>query len=293
MHNWDDIRFFLALARSGSLTSAAKLMSVNHSTIARRIAAMEERHGVRLFDRVPSGYELTSVGSLIFEQAELIESRHRALDRLMFGYDHRLSGPLLVTMPHDLASFCVIPHLTEFAETYPDVELKLLAGTDLKKLNAREADIAIRLTASPPEYLVGERIAALRHGVYQSTEYCSDEGGAERVILWNHETELPSWVLDHYPNARVVLRVDELTSMYSAVKSGIGIARIPCYLPDLLRDPEIKRRNLELKPSNWGVWLLSHVDLKTTARVVVCKRFLRELLIGQRDIFEGRRSHYG
>ena len=114
----------------------------------------------------------------------------------------------------------------------------------------------------------------------------------EKVILWNHETELPPWVVEHYPHARVVLRVDELMSMYAAVKSGLGRARIPCYLPDALQDPDVKRRRVTLMPSDWGVWLLSHVDLKATARVAVFRSFLKDILINQKALFEGKLSDY-
>ncbi|MFO1379142.1 MAG: LysR family transcriptional regulator [Chitinivorax sp.] len=292
MNDWDDLRFFLALAQTGSLSMAARLLAVNHSTVSRRIATLEERYGVRLFDRQPTGVMLTPAGALILEYAEEIDLKYKAVDRLIHGQDYRLSGPLSITMPHDLACFCVIPFLEEFSAEYPEIELKLLLGTSLKDLNAREADIAIRLTASPPQHLVGTKVAALRHGVYQSTQYSPNADGSEKVIIWNHEIEKPFWVASHFPSARVALRVDDLSSMYAAVRAGLGIARMPCYFPDAIRADDIKRRDMILPNSSWGVWILSHTDLRTTARVGAFRKFLKQMLEKQIDLFEGLQSVY-
>lgn len=290
MNDWDDLRFFLAVARVGNVTGAAKLLGVNHSTVSRRIQSMEEKHGVRLFERLSHGYETTPAAAAILELAEDIEQKNQEVDRLLFGQDQRLQGQLNVTMPHDLANFCVIPKLNAFVEQFPEVELRLIVSPGLKNLNAREADIAIRLTPNPPDYLIGKKVANLRHGIYRSKSYVPNSSGEDTVILWNHEKEIPQWVVDHFPNAHINLRVDDLASIYAAIKSGIGIARIPCYLPDTLQEPDIVRMDLPLQASKWGVWILSHVELKETARVKACKEYLSDILSEQKDIFEGRRS---
>lgn len=292
MNDWNDLKYFLALARSGTLTGAARDLAVQHSTVSRRITAFEERYNVRLFDRGLNGYTLTQAGTLIFEQAVEIELKHLAVDRLMFGHDSRLSGSLCLTMPHDLANFCVLPYLHEFSRDYPDVDLTLSFGSSLKNLNAREADIAVRLTAHPPEHLIGYKAAELRHGIYQSTAYKSNTSDVDRLVLWKHEHELPTWAKTHFPNSKIALKVDDLSSMYAAIKAGIGIARMPCYFPDAQREADVKRLNLPLVNSDWGVWLLTHADLKTTARVTVCKHFLKRILVAQKALFEGNLSNY-
>ncbi|MCG8383666.1 MAG: LysR family transcriptional regulator [Gammaproteobacteria bacterium] len=292
MNDWDDLRYFLAIARSGNVTGAAMRLGVNHSTVSRRITAMEKRHGVRLFERMANGYEMTESASAILEAAEAIEAKNLEVERTLFGQDKRLSGSLKVTMPHDLANFCIIPRIKDFYYQYPDIALQMLVSPGLKDLAAREADIAIRLTPNPPDYLIGQKLADMRHGIYQSIHYQPNQDNSERVILWNQETSPPIWVTENYPNAKIALRVDDLASMYAAIKAGLGIARIPCYLPDTLKDSDIKRREAALKPSPWGVWLLSHVDLKATARVDVCKQFLKETLLQQQGIIEGECSNY-
>lgn len=289
MKDWNDLRFFLEVARTGSVSAAAQRLGVNHSTVSRRISSLEEEQGVRLFDRVQSGYLLTEAAEPIYQKALEIESHHHAVDRLLFAGDQRLSGTLTVTMPHDLANHCVIPHLERFTHQYPAVELKLVVSAGLRDLAAREADIAVRLTPAPPDFLVGKKVADLRHGIYCARHYHTGTGPTH-VICWNGETELPAWAKQHFPDARIVLKVDDLASMYAAVKAGIGLARMPCYLPDTLADHNIRKLDLPLVPSTWGVWILHHADLRETARVRAGKEFLTDILRNQRAYFEGGKS---
>lgn len=289
MNNWDDLRYFLELARCGSLSGASRSLGVNHSTVARRIAALEEKHGVNLFSRQPSGYCMTEAAEQIYRQALSLETQHQAVERLLYAGDARLSGKLVVTMPHDLANYCVVPHLSSFTEQYPDVELELMVSPGLKNLSAREADMAVRLTPSPPDTLVGNKLADLRHGVYFSSTHPPSES-APNLIVWRHEEEQPSWAQTYFPNGKVVLKVDDLGTMYAAVQQGMGIARMPCYVPDAIKDTHIHKIPLALPPSNWGLWVLHHADLRETARVRVFKQFLNETLSKLRPLVEGELS---
>ena len=289
MNNWDDLRFFIELARSGSLSAAARILAVNHSTVARRIGAFEKTHGIKLFNRQPDGYQLTDAGEQIYTQALSIEADNHAIERLLYAGDTRLSGKLVVTMPHDLANFCIIPHLEKFTLQYPDVELELIVSPGLKNLSAREADIAIRLTPAPPDNLVGVELAKMRHGVYFSSTVNHDPK-QPNLIIWRNETHPPNWVAVHFPKGKVILKVDDLASMYAAVKAGLGIARMPCYLPDTLNDTHIYRAPIALPPSQWGAWVLHHSDLRQTARVRAFKQFLSSVLTEQKPLIEGELS---
>ncbi len=292
MNDWDDLRFFLAVARAGNVTGASVALKVNHSTVSRRITAMEKKHGVRLFERLTSGYEMTAAAENIFQLALKIEASNQEMQRLLFAQDSRLQGKVSITLPHDLANHGIIPHFKTFTDQYPDIDVHLIVSPGLKDLNAREADIAIRLTPAPPDYLIGKKIADLRHGIYQSQCYSAKQGEPVKVILWQHEKKTPEWVNQHYPNHKVVLRVDDMASKYAAVKAGYGLARIPCYLPDALQDEKIIRLDVELKASTWGLWVLSHVDLKQTMRIKTCKKFLQDILIDQKELFEGKLSRF-
>jgi len=288
MSNWDDIRFFLAVARAGSLSGAAKVLGVNHSTVSRRIAALEKNHGVRLFNRVRDGYEMSDAAYSIYEQALAVERQNQQISRALFAQDSRLSGPINLTMPHDIFEHCLAPNLAQFAQQHPDIKLNLLVTKQVRNLASLEADLAIRLTPEPPEYLVGKKVAQLQHGIYGAHDLpVQDNVG---LVVWQGETQLPNWAQQHFPKAHIALQVDDLTAMYAAVKAGFGIARMPCYLPDSLGDKSVTRFPIELAQSNWGVWVLNHVDLRKTARVQSLREFLIAALQQKQHLFEGVRD---
>ncbi len=173
MHNmnWDDLRFFLAVCRNGSVTGAGKALGVNHTTVARRIAALEKSIGTRLFNHSRGGYEMTQAAENMVERAMQMEEITQAIDRDVFGKDAELSGPLKLTVSHDVAERLLIHRLCVFRNAYPKIQLDLLTTTGLVDLAAREADIAVRLTDKPPDYLVGREVLPMRHGVYASPAY--------------------------------------------------------------------------------------------------------------------------
>ena len=288
MNDWDDIRYFLAVARSGNVTSASKVLGVNHSTVSRRIRALETRHGVRLFERIPSGYEMTDAAADIFEMALELEAKNNQISRQLLGQDSRLQGKINLTMPHDILEFCLFDELAKFRKLHPEIQLNLSVAKGLKNMANREADVAIRLTSAPPDYLIGKKIASLQHGIYAHESITL--AGTVPIIVWSGENELPLWAKTHFADAEIILQIDDLFSMYCAVKSGMGIARMPCYLPDSISSKIVKRLDIKMPPSDWGVWVLSHVDLRNTARIRCCREFLIEKLTLQKALFEGDKS---
>ncbi|MEM7020729.1 MAG: LysR family transcriptional regulator, partial [Pseudomonadota bacterium] len=157
--DWDDLRFFLAVARTGTVTGAARRLSVNHSTVTRRITAFEKKVGVRLFERLSTGYVTTPAGEDVLNHAERMETEFNAMERHIAGRDDKLGGPLCVTAPATLINNLFMPHIARFIEIYPDIELQLMASYENINLNRREADIAIRITNNPSENLVGRRLS--------------------------------------------------------------------------------------------------------------------------------------
>jgi len=294
MDNWDDIRYFLEVARRGNVTSAAKQLGVNHSTVSRRIRALEEKHGVRLFERIPSGYEMTEAASTIYELGLELEAKNQQVSRYLFGHDKRLEGDINLTMPHDVLDYCLIEDLASFREQYPKVKLNLIVSKGIKNLAARESDIAVRLTPTPPEYLVGKKVAKLQHGIYCAQRYIQAfRDNTEKttpLVVWSYEKQIPDWGRENFKNPEIAMKVDDLYSMHAAVKAGVGVARMPCFLPDLLAEGTVKRLNIEMPPSAWGVWVLSHIDLRHTARVQRCRQFIIGCLEQQKELFEGKKS---
>ncbi len=288
--NWDDLRFFLAVCRDGSVTGAGQRLAVNHTTVARRVSALEASLGVRLFDRHRDGYAMTQTAENIYADAEAVEQHMLSIDRTAFGRDAELSGPLALTAPYDFANRVIVPALSRFRRDYPAIDIHFLTTTGRLDLAAREADIAVRLTEAPADYLVGRRIMPLRHGVYASRRYLSSMGPIADVILFRSQTAAPEWVTDHFPSHRVSLTADSASSIRNAVAAGLGLARLPCFEAD--PDRRLLRLDLELSPSSWGIWVLNHVDLRTTARIRACREFLIKTIEDKRSLIQGDTSTY-
>lgn len=288
--NWDDLRFFLALAREGTVSGAGNVLGVKHTTVARRIAVFEDQLGSRLFDRTPSGYTMTQAGENLVSHAIGMEELANTIDRQVFGMDAQLEGTLRIASSYDIFTKLITPNINAFIEKYPAIELEFVASTGLVDLGSRQADIALRISPKPPENLVGRAVAPLGHGIYASEQYLIDRPSCDTLILWGHDKPSPAWVTEHFPDARVLARASEILTMMAIVKNSQGIARMPCYIGD--SEPGIKRLDISLDWSGWSMWVLSHVDLRSTARVRVGREFLIDVVEQQRVLIEGRNSDY-
>jgi len=285
---WSDIKYYLAVMREGSVTQAGKSLGVNHTTVSRRIVAFEKKLNVRLFDRLPTGYKATEAADKIFNHALQMEESALSIDREILGGDNELRGSLRLTIETYVASRLLFPYLAEFRRRYPFIELQIKSSSDLSNLNFREADIAIRLTPSPPDNLVGKRICMMGHGIYASKDYLDNfidiKSSKVDLVLWGSEQEKPVWSKASFVDSRVAVRVDTAGNMLAAIKGGLGLARLPCYLAE--GEETIRQLPITLTPSSWGLWVLSHPDLRDTARVRVCREFLYDIFERQRGIVE-------
>src|SRR3984893_3055287 len=145
MIDWDDIRYFLAVARGGSVRAAAKALVVNHATVLRRIAQLEERLGALMFEKLPSGYRLTAAGEEVLELANQMEASSHQMETRVFGRDQSVRGLLRVTMAPPLATHLLMPDFADFARLHPDIEMEIVSSGELANLTNREADVAIRV----------------------------------------------------------------------------------------------------------------------------------------------------
>nr|WP_249207821.1 LysR family transcriptional regulator [Gluconobacter cerinus] len=145
MIDWDDVRYFLAVARGGSVRSAANRLKVNHSTVLRRIAQLEERLGAQIFEKLPAGYRLTLAGREIIEFATQMEASSHQLETRVLGRDQTVRGLLRVTLPPFLATHLLMPDLAEFSGRHPDIEMNVVPTGAVANLTNRDADVAIRI----------------------------------------------------------------------------------------------------------------------------------------------------
>ena len=273
------------------------MLGVNHSTVFRRIGAIEEKLGVRLFERLTSGYVMTEAGEAILESGGRIENEVLGLSRKLIGRDLHLSGTLRVAVPDALLIKVLMPHFRVFSQRYPQIQLELTVSNNYLNLTRREADLAVRVTRTPPETAVGRRICSMSSAIYGSGEYISkhvDATVTDHVWLMPDEnlTLLPinEWLARNYPKAKVVLRCNTILGLYEAAVQGIGIASLPCFLGD--PDPRLNRILNPPDALTSELWLLTHPDLRRTARVRVLVDFLVEALEKERDLIEGRSSAF-
>jgi DNA-binding transcriptional LysR family regulator len=281
----------LAVAREGSIRRAARALSVSHSTILRRIGVLEDAAGVRLFERVGSGFQLTAAGQDVFESAEQLEAIIVGLERRIEGRDLRLAGPVRLTLPDALLP--VLSHdLASVANQLPEVELTVAVSARYASLEQREADIAIRVAQSPPPDLVGRRIATLTCGVWGSETYLRGRKSRDLAKLdwvgWSKDATFlfARWLEEKVPGAHVALRVDTAWALREAVEAHAGVAAVPCAL-GLARGWRRVRKVPELAAP---IWVLTHADLRTNARVRACRDLITEVLVHKRAQLEGMRA---
>ena len=146
------------------------------------------------------------------------------------------------------------------------------------------------MTSNPPDYLVGAEIMKLHHGIYASPVHLQSRATKTKVILFQSENKRPDWVRKQASDAEVSLRVDDVGSMAVAAVNGFGLAKLPCFIGDT--QPGLVRLDVQMPPSDWGIWILNHVELRTTARVRACKAHLIAVLENQRDLISGNLSNY-
>lgn len=295
--DWNDLRYFAAVGRTGSLARAARELGVNHSTVFRRINALEKDLGVRLFERTPSGYVLTGTGEEMLTAATRIEEDVVALDRRISGRDYRLSGVIRVTTTDTLGTRFLSPHLARFHRQYPEIQLELVISNELFSLTKREADVAIRPTQKPPQDLVGRRLSQVAWAVYGSAGYLRERtppttaDDLSRHCIVSGDDSLanlpaPRWLRDHVPDEKVVHRSNSFLTQLSAVKANIGLAVLPCFVADPEDD---LARVLPPVPSLVGeLWLLTHRDFRHTPRIRAFMEFAADAVASERSLLEGR-----
>lgn len=265
------------------MTKAAEWLNVTHSTVFRRINHLESAVGVKLFARLPEGYQLTETGTEVLAYAERVSDRIDDLQRLLDASDDRIGGIINVTAPHNVAYRYLPAYLTKFRHIHPDVHVNLLVSNANLNLSRREADLAIRATPAPPEHLIGSRLVSLAWGAYAAPAYLAEHGapagehelGAHAIISSRYDMpRLPAfeWVAQHVPDACIVARCSDLVSMSALAVAGIGVA----LLPDDQAKPELERLFTFTPGRHSDLWVLTHPDMRNNRRLKVFKSFIVE-----------------
>ena len=287
--SWNDLRLVHAIVQSGSMVSAATDLGLNHSTIFRRLNALEKSLGVKLFERSRAGYEATQAGHDIAALAARMAQDVADLERSLAGRDGNPSGVLRITTNDTFVVHFLSPVLAAFSRAYPAITVDLIVSQQSLNLSRRDADIAVRATDEPPETLVGRRICAMpwsRYAPENMREVLDDDapwiGFGERLA----GIRANRWFETQVRGRRQAMRCDNLLGIAQSISAGVGVGILPCFIGD--STPGLRRFG-ELLDFNYSLWLLTHADLRTSARVRAFMDCAAQELLKYRPLIEGRR----
>lgn len=297
--DWETLRHALAVGNAGSIGGAARALGVNHTTVLRRLDALENQLGTRLFERQRNGYQPTEAGLALLEQARHMATRADEVERQVLGRDRELTGALRVTTAFVLMDH-LLPHpLADFARAYPGIEVEVIENAFLADLSSRsadpahpglrqEADVALRLSRHVADYLVGRELGQTQCRIYalrgapglpqqltrldvltaEAPWVAFERGASARV--YDH------WMREHLARANVRVRVDIFNAMASMLGTGIGIGVLPTFMEH--KHPELVAVSEPIAELAQPVWILTHPDLRRTARVRAFMQFVGDAL---------------
>jgi DNA-binding transcriptional LysR family regulator len=291
--SWDDLRYVLAVAAEGSLAGAARSLGVNHTTVLRRVNAFEAGLGLRLFERQATGYVLTPGGEELVEAARRMEDTAVTLERRLAGQDRRLSGVVRVTTTDTLAHSLLPAVVAAFRATQPHIELDLRVSNLFFDLTKLAADVAVRPADKPPHGLTGRRVSAVAFAIYASPRYLAGHGDTDDLSAHDWVapgdelagTSIARWMRAAVPQAKIALRTNSLLVLRHAAAAHLGLAALPCYLGDTSDD--LVRVHPPIEAMATALWILTHEDLRGTARVRAFTQFAAAALSRQRTLLEG------
>lgn len=292
MIDWDDVRHFLAVAREGSVRAAAERLKVNHATVLRRIAQLEERLGARMFEKLPSGYRLTDAGEEVLEFAQQMEASSNRMETRVFGRDQSVAGLLRVTLAPTLATHLLMPDFAAFARLHPEVEMEILSIDEPVNLTNREADVAIRVVYDRnnlPPNLNGQKGPEVFGSVYMARDLLAAwrAGTVDRVrwiVMSRHG--IPDWAHGgEVQAAEVPFRTTDSEAQIVAVREGFGMAALSCFVGDA--DPLLVRVPGTALHLHGTLWLLTQGETRKTKRVRLFTEFVAGRLAAHARLLAG------
>jgi DNA-binding transcriptional LysR family regulator len=275
---WSDFEIVLVVAQVGRLSRAAEALAMSHVTLLRKLAAIESRLKARLFDRARGHYTPTSAGDELITAAHRMAPLARQAEMSVIGQDLRPSGPVRITAAGVLVGHAMPPVLRQFATSFPEVTLELLATRDLVSLTRREADVAFRISDRVPDWLVGRQLAlldfkiyGLRHdGLKPKLQTHQALARQKRWIAFEsdaRELKFDRWLLDHVPDSSVSLRVDSFEHALAMLRADLGIALLPAFLENSC--PELQPLSVAIPELRTPLWVITHKELSQTMRIKV------------------------
>jgi DNA-binding transcriptional LysR family regulator len=274
--NWDDVRVFLAIARAGTLSAAARALGQSQPTMGRRLNALEASLGQALFQRTAEGFVLTDEGASVLADAERMEADALSFSRQLEGADSHLEGMLRVSASDWFGLHAIAPVCAELTALHPRITVELLTDARLFSLARREADLAVRIVPFEEPDVIQRRLMHVSYALYASLSGVPLPDQEPRLVTMDVGfSEMPDavWLRSRYPRGRVAFRSNSRHVQAMACAAGVGVAVLPCLLGD--SHPGLRRVNVDSPPPGRDVWLGYHRDLRRLPRL----RALMELLI--------------
>ncbi|HEY2533105.1 MAG TPA: LysR family transcriptional regulator [Xanthobacteraceae bacterium] len=297
---WDDVRFFLAVARSGSLSAAARELGVGHVTVGRRVTLLEQRLGVILLNRTPDGFATTSAGEAILRQCTVMESAALDLERVAAGRDSLVTGSVRVTTTEALGYQLIAPAIAKLRQAHPELQVDLILGVRSLDIARRAADLAVRFARPVNSDLVCRKLGEVGFSLYASRRYLAKSGIPTRGRgLAGHDlisftgapaATRPFFMGESLEGARIALRCDNPLIQLNAAANDVGIAELACFIGDTCH--ELIRVWPREAPARRTAWLIVHQDMRRSARIRAVSAAIGDAFHRQRKILErGSGSH--
>lgn len=284
---WEDVRYFLALTRAGSLSGAARTLDVEHSTVARRVETLEQALGLRLFDRLPRGWRLTTEGENMVALAERMEDEAFAFERAAVGAG-ALGGTVRLSVPPSLASVFLVPRLAARRERWPGIALEVVGELREANLSRREADLALRLGRPRAQGLVVRSLGKIGFGLYARAGYAERaEADWEFIGFDDSLRHVPhqKWLEQLAGKRPFALRSNDLIALHGAARMGLGVACLPHY--QVRDDAELVPVAAAGTPPARDVWLVLHADVRRSPRVRAIADLVSEIFVEEAAFLAG------
>jgi len=286
--DWEDVRVFVALARHGSLSGAARALAINHGTVSRRILSLEAAIGEKLVERRPDGYVLTPAGTRALAAASDMEAAAGVLAR--GGADDRPKGLVRVNAPPSISQGFLVEHLAKLSIDHPGLDIDIATDVRSVSLERRETDIALRYAKPQDGDVIAKLLSPIGFGLYATCEYQARvDAGEEPIFVGFDESNahLPEavWLARHFPRARISFRANNHIAQAAAASVHAGVALLPHFVSSAY--PSLQRVRFEHVPPARELWLITRQQDRKDRPIRTVADFLVQVFTEERALFEG------
>jgi len=292
--SWEDVRCFLAVANGGSLSAAARQLQVSQPTMGRRIKSLERQLDARLFSLTSDGYVLTSLGAQLYEIAQQMEQAVLSIERRVSGEEDALDGRVCIATTECIAVSWLVAQIPEFNRRWPDIEIEIITSIKLHNLFRRESDVALRVGNPGSEKLIGQQIGEVSFGLYGAEHYFAQRGEPGSLSDLTGHTFIESsgelvdlaqaqQLREATQGAPAPILCNHVLTQLALARAGLGLVAMAKYLT--VTAPELRRIVPDEFDIRLDLWLLTHRDLKDTARFRVVRDYLTESARRDRAVF--------